>query len=375
MYRYKIVLITVIAAVLQAATAQATVTIGSSLSKEPDNIFNCTDDDYQCTVILDNLPIDRMAPGGLAAPSDGVVTHWRIRVGDDFTQPLKLRVVRPEGSQFTGAGTSASVLPALSAISEFSTRLPVKQGDYIGLDCCGGSNYVEMLVNGTDGGTFTIFMPSVVDGQAVAPFSKNSGYELAFNADIEADTDGDGYGDETQDLCPSDPALQTSCPPDDPPKDDPKEDPKPTPKEEPSNGTVKQPPVAVPDTSPPKVSGLRLNGKRFRKPGRAKLSFGLSESSTLTYALWLKQRGRVVKGICRTNRASAVKAATCRQSKLLAQVTRPEPSGSLNKALREIFKGRKLARGTYKVEIVAVDSAGNSSSKALVTFSVTSPSR
>ena len=32
-------------------------------------------------------------------------------------------------------------------------------------------------------------------------------------ATVEDDRDGDGYGDETQDKCPTNPALQTECPP------------------------------------------------------------------------------------------------------------------------------------------------------------------
>jgi hypothetical protein len=35
--------------------------------------------------------------------------------------------------------------------------------------------------------------------------------ELLLNADIEHDADGDGYGDETQDLCPSDETRHTAC--------------------------------------------------------------------------------------------------------------------------------------------------------------------
>jgi hypothetical protein len=35
--------------------------------------------------------------------------------------------------------------------------------------------------------------------------------ELLLNADIEADADHDGFGDETQDLCPTNAATQRSC--------------------------------------------------------------------------------------------------------------------------------------------------------------------
>jgi len=39
------------------------------------------------------------------------------------------------------------------------------------------------------------------------------------NADVEADADNDGFGDETQDQCPTDASTQGQCPPDtDPPE-------------------------------------------------------------------------------------------------------------------------------------------------------------
>ena len=41
--------------------------------------------------------------------------------------------------------------------------------------------------------------------------SKQANQELLVNADIEHDADGDGYGDETQDLCPGDPTRHTTC--------------------------------------------------------------------------------------------------------------------------------------------------------------------
>jgi hypothetical protein len=45
-----------------------------------------------------------------------------------------------------------------------------------------------------------------------APGGTNSGDELKINADIEADADGAGFGDETRGACPSNPAAQGACP-------------------------------------------------------------------------------------------------------------------------------------------------------------------
>jgi hypothetical protein len=39
-----------------------------------------------------------------------------------------------------------------------------------------------------------------------------SAYELLYNASIERDKDGDGFGDATQDHCPKDPDRRAGCP-------------------------------------------------------------------------------------------------------------------------------------------------------------------
>ena len=59
-------------------------------------------------------------------------------------------------------------------------------------------------------------MPPLIDGQPARTGVSTSG-ELLVNADIEPDADHDGYGNETQDRCPTDATAQGTCPP--PPPD------------------------------------------------------------------------------------------------------------------------------------------------------------
>ena len=62
--------------------------------------------------------------------------RWRIRVGDS-TRVTNLRIIRPlGGGLFTGAGTSPSVLPPINATTSYNVQLPIRIGDYIGIDCC-----------------------------------------------------------------------------------------------------------------------------------------------------------------------------------------------------------------------------------------------
>ena len=128
--------LTSLAALLLTATvspAGAAVTIGSNLAREPDSAAN-----YSPRPTFSNVSLasDRQAPGGVSSPVNGTVVRWRIRVGDS-TRVTNLRIIRPlGGGLFTGAGTSPSVLPPINATTSYDVQLPIRIGDYIGLDCC-----------------------------------------------------------------------------------------------------------------------------------------------------------------------------------------------------------------------------------------------
>jgi uncharacterized repeat protein (TIGR01451 family) len=83
--------------------------------------------------------------------------------------------------------------------------MPVKAGDIIGADS-GGNAMLFATSTTTDVQTFSPQLNSF----AHSP-SKRLNRELLVNADIEPDADGDGYGDETQDLCPDDASRHTAC--------------------------------------------------------------------------------------------------------------------------------------------------------------------
>src|SRR3954454_20344316 len=79
------------------------------------------------------LPQADSAPAGLTAPSDGVVTTWRIRSGSSDA-PVKLRIMHPTGSgTFTATGSSGTQM-TVSGNKSFPTQLTVKAGDQLGID-------------------------------------------------------------------------------------------------------------------------------------------------------------------------------------------------------------------------------------------------
>jgi hypothetical protein len=173
-----------LAALLLTATvspAGATVTIGSNLARAP-NLGS----DYTPRPTFSNflLAPDRQAPGGVSSPVNGTVVQWRIRVGDS-TGVTNLRIIRPLGDGFfTGAGTSASVLPPVNATTSYDVQLPIRIGDYIGIDCCNtGPPGAKFFVTGNAGIRYE-WQPSLADGGPGRPPARTNLLEVALNADI-----------------------------------------------------------------------------------------------------------------------------------------------------------------------------------------------
>jgi hypothetical protein len=166
---------------LAPAGSQATVTIGSDLNRAPGFTFSCGS---TCTTVQDSLDTDRLAPGGLGSPVNGIITRWRIRVGAS-TGAAALRVVRSDqsGQLATGVGTSATVTPPAGTISSFNTQLPIAVNDRIGLDCCtSGSTFFVSPATGF----WFLYAPLLLDGDpGRPPTSVDGNREVAVNADIE----------------------------------------------------------------------------------------------------------------------------------------------------------------------------------------------
>ena len=59
-------------------------------------------------------------------------------------------------------------------------------------------------------GDHAFWLPLLEDGQVRPPFA-TTGLEALVNVDIESDADRDGFGDDTQDCAPADPAVHDTC--------------------------------------------------------------------------------------------------------------------------------------------------------------------
>jgi hypothetical protein len=164
--------------------AGANVTIGSNLARMPNSAAN-----YSPRPTFSNVSLasDRQAPGGLTSPVNGTVVRWRIRVGDS-TRITNFRIIRPLGrGLFTGAGTSPSVTPPIHATTSYEVQLPVRIGDYIGVDCCDPGVFepdAEFFVTG-GGAVRNEWQPSLADGEAGRAPLRTNAYEVALNAEID----------------------------------------------------------------------------------------------------------------------------------------------------------------------------------------------
>jgi hypothetical protein len=207
-----------------AASAGASTIVGSSLPAGEPQPSTCTH-----TTDCSFLP-QTLAGGTVSVPSAGVITAFHVKVKSYAY--LRFRVDRGTFA-FHDAATSVYRSPAElhytvpnagTDVFTETARVPVEPGDRVGADT-GAGNWWQ-IVPGS----------SALIGYGTPFFTWGGGtkadFELLVNAVVEADGDGDGYGDETQDCQPKDPALHTPCGP-------------------PPPGGHKPPPIVRPPVKPP----------------------------------------------------------------------------------------------------------------------------
>jgi hypothetical protein len=199
-----------IAALLGAAPAGAAIVSGSNLAAEPDDKSCLLPGPISCTFGLSALPSASHAPGGVRAGITGVIVDWSLRTAANLADiTTRLRVIHG----VTGAGSGPlETLPETAGIYSFPARVPVKEGDEIGVD------FLDLTVDSPHvfggavvGAQFDAWLPPLGDGEERGQNVTARARELEINATIEPDADRDGFGDETQDGCPSSAATAPPC--------------------------------------------------------------------------------------------------------------------------------------------------------------------
>lgn len=146
----------------------------------------------------------------VTAPFDGVVTRWQVHGAGG---PIRLIVargeVRPRGrSNLVRVQGSDEEIVRSEGRQRFRTRLEIRKGDVVGLQfsirAYGDAPYSQ-------GTWLETWIPPLTSVPQLSQQGSAHNYELLYNASIEPDTDGDGFGDVTQDNCPRDPVRQEGC--------------------------------------------------------------------------------------------------------------------------------------------------------------------
>ena len=170
------------------------------------------------------------------------------------------------------------------------------------------------------GDKFTyLYAPPLALGQGPKASTGEPTGQLLVQAVIEPDADRDGYGDETQDACPANAQRQAA-------------------------------PCA--DTVKPKLSALKLDSKAFRRS--TVLDYRLTEAAKVTVHIEKRTRHH--------HRWHYVE--------LSGKLTDQGAAGANELTLRRHFAGHKLAAGSYRLELVARDAAGNKSVAKRIVFSI-----
>jgi hypothetical protein len=185
-----------------AAPASAATTIGQTFTPTID----CGNPD---TWTQSSSPT---AGPSYAAPTAGVITSWSNQAVA-VAETIKLKVARRAGGpdDFTIVGQSGVQTMTPNTLNTFPTRIPVRAGDTIGFFHSGGpcgvaapgaaTRYANPEADVGPGPTQT-YLPGLAS-------------KLDVSAQLEPDADDDGFGDETQDQCPTDVTRQTDCAPPD----------------------------------------------------------------------------------------------------------------------------------------------------------------
>jgi hypothetical protein len=145
-------------------------------------------------------------------PANGVITIWQSGTGQ-YSGWVKLDVFRQTGpSEYMLVGSDGPrAAPSHSYPLYTGVRVPVRAGDMLGLVGYGTNCQTYFAGSAYHSAAFASD-PAL--GSTVKPSMSGSAWALEVTAWIEPDADADGFGDETQDECPANPAAQTApCPP------------------------------------------------------------------------------------------------------------------------------------------------------------------
>jgi hypothetical protein len=292
-----------------------------------------------------------------ALPARGVVVRWRVLGVPTAPSALsyQLRVLAPGGGGYIVTGSSAEeTLPKnlsaeAGAVGRFAARLPVPAGGYVGI-ATGPLFAIPALASAAPGNTMSKLADGA-DGTSYSGLPTTATSIVGYDADIEPDVDGDGYGDVTQDSCPSSASVHEGACPASPSS--------PSPATRPGITAFK----AVPKSFRVKPHGAVVSSRKAGAQG-TKLQLTLSTAATVAFAVELKLVCKPAKKVVHHCKPGFRKLHAFSRS-----LPRGASSVPYSGRFKRAGKVQSLKPGTYRVTAVA-SGAGGSGAPARTAFIV-----
>ncbi|MFT4049066.1 MAG: hypothetical protein QM648_04420 [Solirubrobacterales bacterium] len=250
----------------------------------------------------------------------GVLVRWRIDVAP-LSGTFTLNVLRFSGTDLRVVADATPIVPGATAegiMTSPELRIPVEAGDLIGVKAPSGSAF--RIYQNTGAGTQLYMSPAPALGTTGTPLTLSTGLDFHQGADIEPDIDGDGFGDQTQDSCPTDASTQGACP-------------------------------------RPKISGFRFAPKKFRvntkgkslsvarSSGGSAIKLTLDRASQVTFVLTQRATGRKSGKKCKRITSKNRAGKKCTYNAAAWTILRDLPAGASTLP----FSGRVKKKGKTRV--------------------------
>jgi hypothetical protein len=329
-----------------AVPAAASQTLGESFTP-----------DKPCSVSGVFYPLAGEATNKFRVQSPGILTSWTFKTAASAPQGFVFKVGHVTDALTVKTLAEDGEVLAANDATPHPVRIPVAAGDQIGFYQLGGGENCASDTAGTPGEYyFKGSNPAPSDTPESGYTDNPSGLAFPLSATVEPDADGDHYGDVSQDACPSNASIQTPCPP--------------APSTNTTSGASST--SSKKDTTKPTFGGLSFSSTVFAaaKSGASvakakvgtKVTFSVSEGSTVKFTVDRKTVGRKVGKKCKAlTKANAKKKACTRWVKVPGSFSVRAGAGKNTFTFRGRVGGKSLRPGKYRLSGRATDSAKNTS--------------
>lgn len=191
--------------------AVAALALALPASAAPTGLGQTSGTALPCPAQLTAVQHTSVGGASYETPTAGVVTSFSYQAGVGAAGQVRaLFFTRTATNTFLLVGKSPLSLAPAGALTTFPTRFSVPAGALLGGQV--GNVGMRCAVQAGSSGDeykFGAFDPDV--SSTMTTTGSVTG-RWAISAVLEPDADRDGYGDDSQDLCPTSAALQTACP-------------------------------------------------------------------------------------------------------------------------------------------------------------------